>query len=292
MDVRPYRVQPGDSPARIAAVFAGCPKCSADLIAANPQKPAVRYPNGFVTFQSLRVGERLNLPDKWFNGALDRLPPSYFAGLPSMDGRVGEHTPDPGRHRPSPATFVRETAFGPLTVPGREAHHGKLGQPPIPHCHAFTAKFFPSQSISNTWAAALSSVLAANGFTNTGLIPPPAQDGSYTIQGIWEGAQPLDTTARLLDDGQGNRFQLAGATDNGPASPKSGPCAPVIKNPLELQNIAPPKKQLPPQGQKPQQQGAQQQQPPAPTTSSSSSTIWWVLGGAVVAGGAAYLATR
>jgi hypothetical protein len=66
--------------------MAGCPKCAIDLVRANPHKPTVVYPNGFVTFQSLRVGEILDLPEKWFSREFDQLPPSYFAALPSADG--------------------------------------------------------------------------------------------------------------------------------------------------------------------------------------------------------------
>lgn len=91
--MRTYVVQPGDSPAKIAIQFAGCPKCSVDLIHANPRKPAVRYPNGFLSFAQLQVGETLIIPDKWFSKEFDELPPSYFASLPHPDGV----TPPKGR---------------------------------------------------------------------------------------------------------------------------------------------------------------------------------------------------
>ena len=84
--MRQYVVRANDSPAKIAIEFAGCPKCVADLVAVNPQKQTVRYANGFVTFQSLHIGERISLPDKWFNGALDRMPQSYFDALPAPPG--------------------------------------------------------------------------------------------------------------------------------------------------------------------------------------------------------------
>jgi len=86
--MRVYEVQAGDTPASIAAQpqMAGCPKCARDLIAANPHKASVTMPNGFVTFRDLAVGERLNLPEKWFDGSLDARPPSYFAALPYHDG--------------------------------------------------------------------------------------------------------------------------------------------------------------------------------------------------------------
>lgn len=86
--MRTYIVQPGDSPAGIASRddMAGCPKCSRDLVLVNPHKETVTYPNGFVTFKELHVGEVLNLPDKWFDATLDQMPPSYFAALPYADG--------------------------------------------------------------------------------------------------------------------------------------------------------------------------------------------------------------
>ena len=89
--MRQYTVQPGDTPAKIAARddMAGCPKCSRDLIEVNPHKRKVTYPNGYVTFEELVEGETLNLPDKWFSAEFDALPSSYFAALPSADGGLG-----------------------------------------------------------------------------------------------------------------------------------------------------------------------------------------------------------
>ena len=86
--MRTYVVRPGDSPASIAArdEHAGCPKCAIDLVDANPHKPAQHLANGYRTFKELRVGETLNLPDKWFDGRHDALPPSYFKSLASPDG--------------------------------------------------------------------------------------------------------------------------------------------------------------------------------------------------------------
>jgi hypothetical protein len=93
--VRTYVVQPGDSPASIAAQFAGCPKCARDLMGAvNGHKETVVYPNGFVTFRELRAGETLNLPDKWWSKEFDQMPPEYFATLPYADGVT------PGRSTP------------------------------------------------------------------------------------------------------------------------------------------------------------------------------------------------
>ena len=88
-----YTVQHGDSPASIAARYAGCPKCSRDLVLhpANSHKSRITYPNGFVTFRDLSVGEQLVLPDKWFSKEFDALPPSYFAALPYADGVTPSH---------------------------------------------------------------------------------------------------------------------------------------------------------------------------------------------------------
>jgi hypothetical protein len=52
----------------------------------NAHKERVVHPNGFVTWKDLRVGERLELPEKWFSGELDQMPNSYFAALPYADG--------------------------------------------------------------------------------------------------------------------------------------------------------------------------------------------------------------
>ncbi len=86
--MREYIVQAGDSPASIAARddMAGCPRCAIDLIHSNPQKRSIVHPNGFRTFESLRVGEKLRLPTKWFDGSLDTRPKAYFKALPHYDG--------------------------------------------------------------------------------------------------------------------------------------------------------------------------------------------------------------
>lgn len=83
--MRQYVVQPGDSPASIAAKLGGCPRCARDLVAVNTHKAAKRLPNGFITFHDLHAGETLNLPDIW-DGDNDKRPPSYFKSLPSADG--------------------------------------------------------------------------------------------------------------------------------------------------------------------------------------------------------------
>jgi hypothetical protein len=86
--MRTYVVQPGDSPASIAArdAMAGCPKCAIELPRVNAHKPAVILPNGFVTFEGLAAGETLNLPDTWFHPAREQLPPAYYRILPHPNG--------------------------------------------------------------------------------------------------------------------------------------------------------------------------------------------------------------
>lgn len=121
-----YVVQAGDSPAKIAIEFAGCPKCAIDLIKANPHKPAVRHPNGFLSFDELRVGETIALPGKWFSGELDQLPPSYFAALPNPDGV----TPSKGRLGALGDYATLENAsldVSSLASMGDEAFHADVG---------------------------------------------------------------------------------------------------------------------------------------------------------------------
>jgi hypothetical protein len=88
--MREYTVRPGDSPANIAArdEMAGCPRCSIDLVLENAHKSAVVHPNGYRSFRDLSVGERLRLPEKWFDGRLDDRPRAYFQALPHPDGRT------------------------------------------------------------------------------------------------------------------------------------------------------------------------------------------------------------
>lgn len=56
------------------------------MLLANQHKEHVVHPNGYVSFKELHAGERLELPEKWFNGELDQMPNSYFASLPRHDG--------------------------------------------------------------------------------------------------------------------------------------------------------------------------------------------------------------
>jgi hypothetical protein len=87
--VRVYTVADGDTPENIAArpEMAGCPRCSRDLILANPHRPHARQANGYLTFvDPLVAGERLWIPDKWRDEVLDALPKSYFENLPDPMG--------------------------------------------------------------------------------------------------------------------------------------------------------------------------------------------------------------
>ncbi len=151
--MRQYTVQAGDSPAKIAIAFAGCPKCTADLIAANPHKQAVRYPNGFVTFKSLSVGERLHLPEKWFNGALDALPKEYFQNLPAVpdvsqtylpqmattsSGMGQASTMEPGPRTGRATVFPNRPGMAPLTpVAGNPRYAQEQPPPPTPPTNPF-----------------------------------------------------------------------------------------------------------------------------------------------------------
>lgn len=83
--MRQYRVQDGDTPVAIAIDFTGCPKCTRDLVLSNPQKGYVTYPNGFITFRELYVGEVLNLPDKWFDGTNKLQDKSSWPWPPGFD---------------------------------------------------------------------------------------------------------------------------------------------------------------------------------------------------------------
>jgi len=85
---RQYVVQPGDSPASIAAkdFMAGCPRCSCELPRVNLHKPTITHPNGLISFKELRVGETINLPDEWFHPAREHLPSTYYKILPHHDG--------------------------------------------------------------------------------------------------------------------------------------------------------------------------------------------------------------
>lgn len=115
--MRLYEVQPGDSPASIAAQdsMAGCPKCSIDLIAVN-DKPTRTLPNGYRTFLELHVGEKLVLPEKWFTPEFDQLPPSYFAALPHPDGVTPSKPPSTGVLGDQAALSVAAAKVGVLSA--------------------------------------------------------------------------------------------------------------------------------------------------------------------------------
>ena len=171
-----YVVQAGDSPAQIAIKFAGCPKCTADLVAANPQKMSVRYPNGFVTFRDLSVGEKLHLPDKWFDGTLDALPKSYFDALPSTP--VGVAGPPPP---PPPPTTPPDYSAG-IPVPAGPSN-------------VSTADFMPNEAYTLTvWPipngpflpSDPGAVLTNRGFDVLSIAANP--DGSYTATVKYNGA--------------------------------------------------------------------------------------------------------
>jgi hypothetical protein len=149
-----YVVQPGDSPARIATRFAGCPKCVVDLVAANPHKPSRTYPNGFRTFDTLRVGERLLLPRKWFDGTLDRMPRIYFDRLPA---------PPVGVSAAPPPFGVGATIGGSLS-----------------HCDAFSMNVTPNPSTADP--REFFPTIAYDV-----IVSPQQSDGSYNINGTYTG---------------------------------------------------------------------------------------------------------
>jgi len=145
--MRMYTVQAGDSPAKIAAVHAGCPKCAADLVPANPHKEATVLPNGFTTFKNLRAGEKIALPDKWFNGTLDALPPAYFAALPYPDGKTrGTLAGTLGAGYSAALISAATAAAAALNAdPNRCVSVATVGSPVNSAVHAFKAAWNASQ---------------------------------------------------------------------------------------------------------------------------------------------------
>lgn len=263
--MRQYIVQPGDSPARIAAQMAGCPKCAVDLLAANPGKTRAQLGGGYETFASLGVGEVLALPDKWFDGTLDRLPQSYFDGLPApTDGHLGA---------------------------------------PVPHCHAFTLLVSVLQLVSpETAPDAISAGLALSpAGANVFVSQQPNAQGQYVVTGVWSGPGALTLDGAEYVDAAGSRIRVESVTDGGPASMKSGPCAPVsLPNPNVVRLPPPPPQYGQPQGHVPQQppKPPPKVQPPSPppagtASSSSTGTVVAVVLVALGAGGAlVYAASR
>ncbi len=103
--------------------MAGCPRCAVDLVRANPHKPTIVYPNGFVTFRELYVGETLYLPDKWFDGTLDRLPQSYFQSLPDASGQLAAN----GKAAPPRSTVTGGPSTAGATYGGAQTGAAKAG---------------------------------------------------------------------------------------------------------------------------------------------------------------------
>ncbi len=163
--MRVYTVKSGDTPASIAAkdTHAGCPKCSIDLIRANPHKKTVKHRNGYVTFESIRVGEELRLPDRWFDGTLDRLPKEYFVNLPHPDGvtpskigigadytvDIGPATMDPLVAKTIPAILVTTAQAAYTTLdkdPDYCASVARVGSTVNSAVHSFKTTWNASQS--------------------------------------------------------------------------------------------------------------------------------------------------
>jgi hypothetical protein len=119
--VRVYTVQgQGETAASIAAKdeHAGCPRCGKDLVAVNGHRVSVVRPNGYVDFRDPLVpGERLWLPDRWFDGSLDREPRSYFDSLPDPTG-LGAAPGDVMMQPPQP-TLQRDGGYPLVLRPNR-----------------------------------------------------------------------------------------------------------------------------------------------------------------------------
>jgi hypothetical protein len=194
-----YVVQPGDSPAKIAIGFAGCPKCAIDLVHANPHKPRVVYPNGFTTFRELAANEVLNLPDKWFDGTLDALPKSYFASLPHADGR----TPAAGAvgdilNVSAPLLAIAKNASAAILAdPNYCRSVAVVGSPVNAAVHEFKVAWNASQISKvpiNTGdyeaptAAALADVLGSSPAPCTGTILPSSVPSPKKEEGLSTGA--------------------------------------------------------------------------------------------------------
>lgn len=196
---REYTVRQGDSPALIAARHAGCPKCAADLVPANPHKAATVLPNGFTTFKELRAGEKIALPDKWFDGTLEGLPPAYFLALPSADGRTrGTLAGTLGAGFGAALVSAANAAAAALNAdPKYCVSVSSVGSPVNSAVHAFKVAWNASQSTQvpiNTGnyemptAAALAQVIGSSPYACDALIPVPSSTPTSTKTPLSTGA--------------------------------------------------------------------------------------------------------
>jgi len=243
--VRNYVVQPGDSPAKIAITYAGCPKCVADLVDANPHKPNVTLAGGYRTFSALGVGESLNLPDKWFDGTLDRLPQQYFDALPAPP-QQRERAPGPSR-----GPSRRHGGLGAsYEAAGKELDEWGLSAPiSLTNGQRF-AMTVGTGSSALTGPALAGAVLSAFSGPNwlqvsTGLVSP----GQTTVDvtGCYVGTAPFPVNPSIVVNGISLQVSAAQVT---------GSC---IQQPIPLPHQMPPHTTpWPPQGGS----GGQQKNPP------------------------------
>lgn len=241
--VRNYVVQRGDSPAKIAIEYAGCPKCVADLVDANPHKPFVTLAGGFRTFRELGVGESLNLPDKWFDGTLDRMPQQYFDALPAP--------PATGKRQPAPSRGPsrRHGLGSPYEAEGRLDEWGLSAPISLTNGQRFamTASTGTSALTGPALAGAVLSAFSGPNFeqVSTGLV----QSGQTAIDvtGCYVGTAPLAINPTLV---------LNGITLSITSAQVTGSCLNPIYQPNPNPTHLPPG---PPQGG-----GGQQQPQPQP----------------------------
>ena len=92
-----YVVQRGDSPARIAQKLTGTTRGMGQLLAANPHKVRALGLGGFETFQSISVGERLNVPRGWGVGSVSSVNVEKQA-LATAAGNAPSADPDGSYH--------------------------------------------------------------------------------------------------------------------------------------------------------------------------------------------------
>src|SRR6516162_1344192 len=92
-----YVVQRGDSPARTAQKLTGTTRGMGQLLAANPHKVRALGLGGFETFQSISVGERLNVPRGWGGGSVSSVNVEKQA-LATAAGNAPSADPDGSYH--------------------------------------------------------------------------------------------------------------------------------------------------------------------------------------------------